>query len=437
MSIISRHTEPEAESLRSKAKSQGLSLLGCIEKALEQQELLMGELTRASRWGNLRRKQAFLVGTQTSLLLEWALEACFNERDPKLTWSWSQKAKARAIYDEKLARNSEQPPLPLATIDDMLWVTGAAARKTVFIDWLTTGDEEYPFMLVALGFEDGGDGRSSPEFFQQGIKICEEDVVQWTGRFRQVLYSPDAQVYLNRLQTVISPLAECSKEGDLLVLCPTVQLHNFPLHALHLGGRILLERNPVAYTPSFSVMIECIRRLENPEPDSEMPQRWKAAFMGTYDDTSNRREIVNERREIYASLRGLAGDFGDTEVIGPNLNTTAFKENAVLADLIHFHGHGSYNQQDVEQQSLVLAGNDMLGLSEIIQDLDLKNSPHATIIACEAGIQDFSLGRDEPLGLPSAFLLAGASSVIAPMWPIRSGGRASVLATFLPSFSPP
>ncbi len=40
-------------------------------------------------------------------------------------------------------------------------------------------------------------------------------------------------------------------------------------------------------------------------------------------------------------------------------------------------------------------------------------------IACESGLQDVS-AADEPLGLVSALLAAGTSSVLATLWPIQS-----------------
>jgi len=54
-----------------------------------------------------------------------------------------------------------------------------------------------------------------------------------------------------------------------------------------------------------------------------------------------------------------------------------------------------------------------------ITTLDL-NRAYVTLIACEGGIQDFSLQGDEPLGLLSIFLIGGATSALGALWPIQS-----------------
>ncbi|KAF8543353.1 CHAT domain-containing protein [Trichophaea hybrida] len=430
IAVIMSLTEPEAEHIWRKVGFKSLLeghhlLLSTIEKILQTQDELMKMLTRGSRWDELKRRQDLLTASNSTFLLEEALVVCYCLEDPKLTWLWSQRIKARAITDgfDKFRGYSGNPSSPMiATVDDMWFVQTATARKVVFIDWVTTLDNDTPFMLVALSIEftDGSRSYWKPEYSQQTIRVSYEKVIQWTDGYRRKLYGCDAQAYLDNLKAVIAPITQCSKEGDLLVLCPTAPLHNFPLHALYLGETLLLERNPVVYTPSLMALVQCLRRLMAPEPGAEMPHSWKAAVMGTYEDTSTEEEAIKERDNIYSSLRDLARDFDDSELVGPNLSTAAFKAHASSANLIHFHGHGSYDQNDIEQQSLLLSGSDKLSLSEIIQNLELNQSPHVTIIACETAIQDFSLGRDEPLGILTAFLLAGAPSTIGSLWPIKS-----------------
>lgn len=49
--------------------------------------------------------------------------------------------------------------------------------------------------------------------------------------------------------------------------------------------------------------------------------------------------------------------------------------------------------------------------------MNLGETPHITIIACESGYQEINAGG-EPLGLISALLYAGATSVLGSLWPI-------------------
>lgn len=51
--------------------------------------------------------------------------------------------------------------------------------------------------------------------------------------------------------------------------------------------------------------------------------------------------------------------------------------------------------------------------------MNLEETPHITIIAYESGYQEMTAG-DEPLGLVSALLYAGATSVLGSLWPVPS-----------------
>lgn len=51
-------------------------------------------------------------------------------------------------------------------------------------------------------------------------------------------------------------------------------------------------------------------------------------------------------------------------------------------------------------------------------DVHIRAS-HISLIACSSATQKFEAG-DEPLGLVTAFLSAGASSVLGTLWPVQS-----------------
>lgn len=51
-------------------------------------------------------------------------------------------------------------------------------------------------------------------------------------------------------------------------------------------------------------------------------------------------------------------------------------------------------------------------------DFRVKAS-HISLLACSSAVQRFQAG-DEPLGLVTAFLSAGATSVLGTLWPVQS-----------------
>lgn len=52
-------------------------------------------------------------------------------------------------------------------------------------------------------------------------------------------------------------------------------------------------------------------------------------------------------------------------------------------------------------------------------NLNLYHAPHIALMACASTVQAVTPG-DEPLGLVTALLCAGAASVLGTMWPVQS-----------------
>lgn len=58
--------------------------------------------------------------------------------------------------------------------------------------------------------------------------------------------------------TALSPHGDpISQTGDIVWFVPHDFLHYLPLHAVKLDGQYFIDRNPVCYTPSASVMKYC------------------------------------------------------------------------------------------------------------------------------------------------------------------------------------
>ncbi len=59
---------------------------------------------------------------------------------------------------------------------------------------------------------------------------------------------------LDALSPLVEPVLEVCEPGDLIWFVPHGILHYIPLHAVKVAGQRLIERNPVTYTPSASVL---------------------------------------------------------------------------------------------------------------------------------------------------------------------------------------
>jgi len=409
------------------SKSGCMSLvLECFEEALSLKEKIEREIAQGDdSLAILAARQARATAAMELLLFEVASSICYETDDNQLTWEWIQRRKARA-YSASLwnAFNEERSSQilclpPKVTLEDMRWVSNASSRTLVFVDWAPVDLHSERLLLVALKFckEPGG---TTSVLTVVELPISVEEINEWKQNLDPArLDGADAERILRRFQPAIQPLGELCEEGDILVLCPTASLQNKPLHAVEIGGKPLIERNPVLYASSLSTLRSCMERLEAVEPGAERPQIWKAAVLGAYEDESIAPGLADERELIYNSLNELAHKLDTKAVLGPALTTSSFQKQAARANLLHFHGHGQFDEHDITSQGLALGNPGEFLTVDAAATLDL-DAAHVTLIACEGGLQDFSLHGDEPLGLLSAFLLGGATSAIGALWPIQS-----------------
>ena len=247
---------------------------------------------------------------------------------------------------------------------------------------------------------------------------------------------------------LVAPLLslQAVRPGDLLILSPSGPLHRLPMHALRLpNGEILIERHPIVYCHNLAILRQCSTRTINRLTVGSA----NAVFIGVYPDEN--KEI--ERANIEAEISRYSEMFGGTVLLGEKGTKANFKPLVRDAALIHFHGHCTPNNSDILQQSLELS----LGVPETIQttcpprdsnlpfvelwrdrdDLELEwepipprqtdplsvqelfsislNAPVVTLIACGSARQCTKPG-DEPLGLVSGFLYAGAKCVLGTLW---------------------
>lgn len=344
------------------------------------------------------------------------------------------------------------------TLSNLQWVFDDKSlpmqnRSIIFVDWASVPHNKHLFMFVV-------DDSRHPLYFQLDIGIT--DVENWReahwvdpdDREETLNEEDDEESPFRELDGLVAKLQFCSKPGDLFVFSPTTLLHSIPLHALrlpknhHSGLRsiLLIERNPVIYCPNITILEQCVRRAQSRLGPSEVSP---PAIFAVYEPQIQEEGYFNsaERTAIYQHVDKLGKHLHTTPVCGNNVTKKSFSEQSTNASLIHFHGHCSFDSSNVLAQALIL-GHDGMAASankpsenypydtgrlcpesptefsvEDIFDLNLS-SPHITLIACDSASQRVSAG-DEPFGILTAFLCAGATSVVGTMWPTATReGRA-------------
>jgi CHAT domain-containing protein/tetratricopeptide (TPR) repeat protein len=344
-------------------------------------------------------------------------------------------------------------------LQDLGWVFDSpSARcipgngKIVLVDWVVIDDT-----IVMLTLDRSLVPHMTP------LDISWSQVRLWRRR-NLVSEKPfnDVENYKELLEEVnglVDGLENFTAKDDFLVLCPSADLHAIPLHALKVGGKILIVRNFVIYTTSLSMLRLCCERANAKARTRPNLDSLRTALFAPIEDENENTEPPTEPCRIYENVTQLAAEFGSVPNLGPDANRETFREYARAADILHYHGHMEYHPNDVLYQALILndgrnkkkrrgasGGNEeTLALSEnqrrrkqrhedlfTVSDIfSLRlDASLTTMIACASGVQDVSPG-DEPLGLLAALLYAGSATCVGTLWPVESAdGRFLSLAFY-------
>ncbi|KAK4031673.1 CHAT domain-containing protein [Parachaetomium inaequale] len=293
-------------------------------------------------------------------------------------------------------------------------VQDAAAWKEV---WL----EHRPPSPVSPGEEAG------PERYDPLLRDQEDGALAWLARLAQ-------------------PLVSVSDPGDLLVLCPSETLHGIPIHAARVsqdnGGKpmCLIERNPVVYTASMTLTAQCIQRATRDSAGTDTVD--KSTILGVY----------RHPQAIHDMAARISQHFAhhplDTHV-DTRLDRATLQDALATSKTVLFFGHcnsaTTTTSNPLTDQHLLL--NDSPQTQNELNSppfhLPLPNDPPppqqqeedskfttndvfatpvaaslVTLVACGSASQAIRPG-DEPLGLLTALLCAGANSVVGSMWPVE------------------
>jgi CHAT domain-containing protein len=197
-------------------------------------------------------------------------------------------------------------------------------------------------------------------------------------------------------------------------------LHAVPLHAIPFPDKPLIFSNPVVFCPSLSLLQTCIINAQNAKTLSNISA---AAFTRFGPD-----DPEEESRMAATARDGLSNELLKLSLVsGKEVTRDAFMSRSRGVRLLHYHGHAYLDATQRRDRALQLEPRPATatspsdsGLLSVLDIFDLHlDSAVVLLLACASGEDDVS-PNDDPLGLLSAFLYAGASSVIATRWPTQT-----------------
>jgi CHAT domain-containing protein len=200
-------------------------------------------------------------------------------------------------------------------------------------------------------------------------------------------------------------------------IIPDGILHYLPFAALENKGRYLVEDYAHFYLPSATVYKFC--------KDKQRPFSGNILALGNPDLGDPRLDIPFALNEV-KSIDSLYPDA--TLLVRDKATETAFKSMAPTHDVLHLASHGEFDAERPLNSALRLSPsgkNDGRLTANEIFDLEL-NATLVTLSACKSGMSRIRAGN-ETMGIPRAFIYAGAPSVVASQWNVNDEATASLM----------
>jgi len=224
---------------------------------------------------------------------------------------------------------------------------------------------------------------------------------------------------------------------DVLYLIPHGDLHGLPLHALAPGGRLLLERFPVAYAPSATTLARLMRR--------RAPAGEGRSLVVAFSPEARERAAFEREAAAVADLLSTSEPAGARRPDGhdPRLSVRAAAVSGSLEGVwesVHLACRGMFDgiapfDSGIRLADGLLTARRLMAM-RIVADLVLLSSGDRSIHSGGSSRGgDYSggggrTGRAGVAALGHALLHAGARSALLPLWPVDAEVTRGLMLAF-------
>lgn len=332
------------------------------------------------------------------------------------------------------------PTITKQRLDEMLQSLPDGVAIVDFIDIVYA----YPPCFVAMIHRKGGFSfpLKIPNMSMRAIDRWVRDHLDVPEQEHKQLSGEGAMDKLARLAGLLEPLTSTAvknaiKPGETVIFCPTGSLNRVPIHAIPVGneGRPLIERNPVVYCQSLTILHWLWRKFQTNQGGRE------------HRSPPGKHTVINPLPNVYED--GSGAPFQSTERVanlahslqaeflhGAHLSVDAVRDAISGSSVFHYHGHILYKAQSALDAALALSDpittrpRDLQKLTaRNMFALKLSGPALATVIGCGSGITSIS-NSDDVLDIPTALFYVGASSVVSTLWPLEDEDGAEFAREF-------
>lgn len=210
---------------------------------------------------------------------------------------------------------------------------------------------------------------------------------------------------------LIAPAAGLLAGRRIIQVVPHGPLHYAPFAALRAPGG---ESPAIAYAPSATVLCAC---AERPAAGAQA-----ALALGYNDSGPTALRYAEREAALVAELIGASVQ------LGPEPKLATLFERAPLLRRLHIAGHAFFRADDPMGSFLRLGASDDIDARTLMERLKL-NGALVTLNACTSGLSRVASG-DELLGLPRAFLYAGAATIVCTLHEVDDLAASIMMLSF-------
>jgi len=229
---------------------------------------------------------------------------------------------------------------------------------------------------------------------------------------------------------LINPIAN-KLQGKKLIIITDDELASIPFDALivnpppnkhNTGINYLIKTHEISLVPN-SFMLDNKQEFRLQQPQIKIfSQDYARPVEGGLDYLSL---VAEETEAILKTMRGTS--------IPTSLPKQEILREIIQADLIHFAMHLFPSDQHQSSSYMVLHQDVDTAFHNLLFDYEIDpldlSSPLVVMNACESGSGQFHRGEGM-LSLSRSFLLAGAKSVIATLWPVDDKAGSTIMTNF-------
>jgi CHAT domain-containing protein len=192
------------------------------------------------------------------------------------------------------------------------------------------------------------------------------------------------------------------QDTGTLIILPDGPLHSLPFAAFKDNqGRFLVERFPLSYAPSFSVLQHCLDMKRG-----RLSNRPSILLLDGSSDLPGADAELSQLMRLFGSRASLLS----------NRDLKSLSLVASTSEIIHFAGHARF-RNNRPYLALSSANGELSLDTGSVQELKLKSNRLVTLAGCSTGVGPGGEG-ETPWGFLPAFFSAGAPALLVSLLPL-------------------